>query len=515
MGWKPPLSPKQKRFVQMCHRRPGATVYNLISGPRKSTKTTASLHGIAEHLYDVDKARFSCVSPTISAADDSGFWTELTDVVIPQWIDGGCLKWVTHPKQKGITKKLYFEVENRHGTISRCHLDSLQFEEDAEKRFKNKIYSGIYVSELSYYKQRSTFDTWRQALRGGNRSEWQYLFIGDTNPAEEGEESWIWKLWWEERLRESGDIGFIGWQQKLGLMEFSVADNIFMTETWHREQAAMYAHSEDLLSRYYHGKWVKATLNSIFYGVFRPTAHIIGEQETPVESDPEILLPDPNCFELVTGWDLGSSNHAFHIIHKRWDERMGKNGKNRVVSIFDFIDEVVWLKNAHKDDEDQEAHGSIDDFVDECLEKIAFWEDFLGRSVNWRNWSDRSAFDMRGGVGNVYHHMIVKNASAGKIILQPADRGPGALRQRVDLMSRLMFENRIFVCRSRCPNLIDTFQALPKGKSGAAVHKQSHFKHAFDSASYPVTSECFDEVFDPGKGQNVGKASEGVICVPL
>lgn len=513
MGWKPPLSPKQLRFLQACHRKPGGTIYNLISGPRKSTKTTAALHAVAEHLFDVQGARFACVSPTIGSADDSGFWTELCDVVIPQWIQGGCLQWVTKPRQKGVTKKLFFEVRNRHGGISRCHLDSLQYEKDAEERFKNKVYSGIYVSELSKFKQRETFDTWRQSLRGQQWQEWQLLFIGDTNPAEEGKESWIWKLWWEERLRESDDQAFKQWQGKLGLMEFTVADNVFKDHAWHMEQAAMYAWSDDLLRRYYHGEWVMATKNSVFYEVFRPVAHVVGEPETPVNTDPEIILPDPNCSELITGWDLGSTNHSFHIIYKRFGERMAKNGTVRQVSVFDFIDEVLDVGGSMRADDD-EAAGSIDDFVDACIEKIDFWEKWLGREVFWRNWSDRSAFEMRGGLGNVYHHMIVRNASNGKLILQASDRGPGAMRQRVDLWKRLMFENRIFICRSRCPGLISSCQGLPKGKSGAAVNQKSHFKHAFDSASYPVTSECYDEVLQDRQDQNIGKSKSGLVSVP-
>ena len=331
------------------------------------------------------------------------------------------------------------------------------------------------------------------------------LFIGDTNPADEGKDSWIWKLWWEERLRESDDGDFKAWQRQLGLMEFSVADNIFKDEEWHRTQAAMYAWSSDLLKRYYHGEWVTSTANSIFHEVFRD-ALIVGQPETAVDPDPEVLLPDPNCSELITGWDLGDVNHGFSLLFKRWGTLLSKDGKLREVSIFDILDEVVDLK----------VERSLEDFVDECIEKILYWEDYLGRPVNWRNWSDRSAFDMRGGVGNVYHHQIVRSISEGKIILQAVDRSPGSMRQRAELMKRLFFENRIYVCKSRCPHHIESFQGLPAGKAaGAAINKNSHFKHVFDACSYAISSECFDEVMRGKQEQNVGRVSEGVITAPL
>jgi hypothetical protein len=487
----------------MCHRQPGAKKFILASGPRMATKTVGFLAAIADHLWTVKNADFAVVTPTITTADDGGCWSELTTKTLPDWIGGDFgMKWVTTPKQKGTTKKLYFEVTNKHGGVSRCHLDSLQYEEDVEAKFKNKNYSGIYVSELSYFKKRTTFDCWRQALRGIGWSEWELCFMGDTNPAEEGKNSWIWKLWWEERMRESSEEGFRLWQNQLGLMEFSVADNIFKDENWHKEQAAMYQWSEDLLRRYYHGEWVEATGNSVFHEVFRPNAHILGEYETGVNKNPKILMPDPNCTGLITGWDIGAAtNHAMVILDKEWVP--SKEGGE--VSRFSVLDEVVLLKTDY----------DIDEFVQQAMDKILWWEEQLEHEVFWRNWSDRSAFDMRGGMGNVYHHQLVRTYSEGKIILQAVDRSPGSVRQRLDITKKLFFQDRLYVCRSRCPFLIESLQGLPPGKAGAPINKESHFKHVFDSLSYALISECMDEIMRPRDSLNVGQAKPRMITVPL
>lgn len=504
--WKPDISEKQQQLVRLCHRRQGAPRFILVSGPRHSTKTVGCCHAIVDHLWNVDRAEFACVAPTMTTADDAGFWKSLTNKVIPEYMEGKFgLKWVTKPNYSR-TKKNFFEITNKHGTVSRCQLDSLQWEDDAEDKYKNKNYSGIYVSELSYYRKRATFDTLRQTLRGLGWQQWEFMFLADTNPAPEGQSHWAWQVWYDERLREDQNEDFKLWQKQLALMEFKVQDNVFMDAEWHRAQAIMYAHSEDLMARYYYGKWVTASGNSVFYDSFRPSAQIVGEHETPVNQDPEIIIPQENCTDLITGWDPGVSNSAFYIIEKVWILRHDRNGVQKEVSLFNFLDEVLFLNDER----------GLDEFVESCMEKITFWEQFMGRDIRWRNWSDRSAFDMRTGVANVYQHQLIRQMSEGKIILQAADRRPGSIRPRIELFKKLLYEDRIRICRSRCPHLIESLQGLPPGRQGAIINKLSHFKHAFDAASYAVCSECYDEVTIPREEQQrVARASEGLVCVPL
>src|SRR6185436_984150 len=183
--WKPSLSPKQMRMVALCHPRPGRPKFILFSGPRRATKSSCAFHCIADHLWNVRDASFSVISPTVTAGDDSGCWTDLTERTLPEWINGDFgMEWVTPPRQKGTTKKLYCEVTNKFGGKSKVQLDSLQYEDEAEARFKNKSHSGIYVSELSYYKREETFKTWVQTLRGEKWREGDFMLLGDTNPAD-------------------------------------------------------------------------------------------------------------------------------------------------------------------------------------------------------------------------------------------------------------------------------------------------------------------------------------------
>ena len=122
---------------------------------------------------------------------------------------------------------------------------------------------------------------------------------------------------------------------------------------------------------------------------------------------------------------------------------------------------------------------------------------------------------MKAGIGNVYHHQLIRQMTEGKIVLQAADRSPGSIRTRVDLVKKLLFEDRIRICKSRCPNIIESFQSLPPGRAGAVIDKLSHFKHAFDALSYALVSECYDEVLRPREGVELRVTQRGVISVPL
>lgn len=510
--WVPSLSPKQMKFLALCHRYPeNLKRYILCSGPRQSVKTTCCLAAIADHLWNVNGARFAVVAPTVTSGDDNGCWTEITERVIPKWIAGDFgMEWVTSPRQKGTTKKLYCEVTNKWGTTSRVHLDSLTHEDDVEGRFKNKNYSGIYVAELSNYKRRETFDCWIECLRGEQWQEWEHIFIGDSNPADDGEKSWIWKLWYQERLVDCGtDEGRRIFNEQLALMEFFVSDNIFKDAKWHLAQKAKYAHSQDLLDRYYYGKWVTATGSSIFYEQFRPNFHVVGEVETRSNPEPQILLPQDNCHELKTGWDTGHVNYAFVIAEKIYVQR--EDGKE--VSVFNFLDEVVYIGH---------TNATLAGFVEECLDKMIFWEEYLERTLMWVNWSDRNVFDFRESMSTVLPHEFIRQESItpefpqGKIILRAVQKGPGSVGQRVDLLKKLFFESRIYISQSKCPNLIESFQGLKKGKGNVAVDKQSPLKHVYDAASYLIGSECVDEIMHPRDDPNVGSVKrDEYIAVPL
>lgn len=483
-----------------CIPMAGKPKYVLVSGPRLSSKTVGCMHAIVAHAWEVPDASISVITPTVSIGDDEGCWTLLTKEVLPEWINGGFgMEWITEPRMKGSSKKLFCEIRNKYGLKSRIQLDSLKHEQDDEERFKSRKYSMIYASELSYYRHQKTWQTFIATLRGWPESV--LTFLGDTNPSDEGEDSWIWKLWYEFRTRDNVPEKQKPLQRNLKLIEVFLKDNIFISPDRIAQQEAIYSHSPDLYARYVDGKWVAACEDGAFRTQFRPNYHIVGQMETAANPHPEELLPSPKASQLITGWDPGTVNFAFGLLSKEnvafIDSDKDGNVKIRESSVFFVHDEVIHIKN----------DTSIYDFIRDTMDSISFWEDHLQRPIEWRHWSDRQAFDARVPFTDVFFHQLVAQHTHGKIVLQAADKYPGSVRNRVELVQKLLFENRLFFNKPRCPNIIGAIQGLRLKAVGGI--QRTPLLHPFDALSYALASECIDELRNTNFNLNTGTPTGG------
>jgi hypothetical protein len=360
----------------------------------------------------------------------------------------------------------------------------------------------------------------------------KHMFLADTNPSDEGEGSWIWKVWFELLSTEEEECNpdELALRNELGRLDFDISDNKFDTPERIAELRSKYSHDPDLHARYILGQWVTASEDAIFYNTYRPLIHEVGEIETRSNPDPEIMVPEDGCFELLGGWDLGVSNSSFNIAEKAYraewtkalggtpdklslQEKPGEDGKplkEKAVPILKFLDELVIIGEVF----------SMEDFAVECLKKMIWWEKLLGRPVLWRHWSDRSAFDVTDPVTSRYHHQIVFDATGGRIVLRAADKGPGSVAQRVDLWKKLLFDERIYFSKTKCPKLIQMNKSIKKGTSSIAViNKNSVHKHPFDSGSYIAASEFPNELQQRVINQLLAQRRAGeraqVVAVPL
>lgn len=510
--WSPPLYPKQSEALSYC--KPGKRNRILLNGPRYSGKTQAACHAICDHAWNTKNGNICVLAISQSVGIDSGIWQKLTEVFIPGWIEGNFgFDWVKKPYIQNVTKKPCCTVRNKFGGETRISLESLNNEDEVDARFKGKEYSMVFINELSKFKQRKTFDSLIATLRGRDIPQQEYLFLADTNPdLDLGTESPWYKLWYELPANDEPDPLEIPLRDSLRLVEFTIDDNFFYTKEEKAILMAAFVHDPDLMAAYGYGKWVTASTDALFYNVFRHDLHVIGEVGTAVNKRPEIMVPQPNCSELGSGWDIGVVNSAAGIIEKAQREYAirdtnGKKTGTGLEPIFKILDEEVVIGEDH----------SIDDFVESFLKKMLFWENLVGKPVMWKHWSDRSAFDMKDKSSNQFHHQTVYNASRGKILLDAAARGHGSVKQRVDLFRKLLFQGRIFINNDRCPNTIAMCKGIKKGKSSVAViQKESKFKHIFDALTYYIASECYDELT-----QNVlndflnQRKSPGISVVPL
>lgn len=499
------LFDKQMEVIRRCEEKGKGTKVLFVNGPKWTGKTIACCNAVVSHAWNTKDARINVVVPSITAGDDSGVWSILTQSIIPEWIEGdfGFDWWTSEsgrvvkgPRQKGGSKKLYCEVTNKFGGKSHIEMNSLKDERDVEKDFFNRYFTMIYWGELQNFRERHTFDTMLQSLRLKGHAEDDFVMLCDGNPSSDGESAWMHKLFYQFRLSDDVREEEKPLQKKLQVLEIYLDDNIKLSDEKKREIKSSYAHDPDLYDRYILGKWVKASTDALFINNFKLSVHVIGDSK---ESDPEMLVPQEDCMELFGGWDPGSANPAFVMAEKiyrtvlRSRLREGKRVDEWVEeSVFKFIDELVVSK----------GDLTMGEFTEMVMEKITFWEKWLGREVQWTHWSDRSAFDQRESITNRYVYEEVYSVSGGKIQLQAHEKSQirGTKAPGIRLWKKLLFQDRLFFSAAMTPKIIEMNKVLRRdmrrGMPQDSVDKGQQERHVFDSVRYLTASECWNELQD-------------------
>jgi len=483
-AWYPSISPKQLEIFN-CSKR-----YLLVSGPRYSSKTIGVLHRLVRHCWETKGGRVGVFCKTIRNAK-SGVWSDLTDLIIPEWeenLDG--FEITVKPKVDGVTKMNFMKVANMHGGETEIQLHSLDVDHDIEEKIKGTRFSMIFFSELSNFKDSCVFSISKGQLRLPGLDYHRHQWIGDTNPAEEGTTSWIYKLWYEEPFQE--DHPDPEYAEQFKIIESMIHDNPYLSEHDRKDLIATFRPDPELYDRYVLGKWTASSTDSHFGKVFKTPLHVVGNTDSPIEEEWEVILPSDNCTELIGGWDLGDRNHAFHIMEKV----RTMNGVRWAV-----LDELVVLH----------ADVSLEDFTGEAMDRIEQIEGHIGKPVRWTHWSDMSAMNRFRAAGNTYDHRVVAAASDGKINMIGAPKFAGSVRQRVKLIKDLLMLNRLHIS-AHCHRTIDMMKFLRKGKSVGQYVINDDNKHSFDSLSYALIGEMSADLEisnDPKSGRI------GLTAVPL
>lgn len=472
------------------------------------------------------------IGTSVSQNFSSGPWHHLTTVVVPQWIAGDFgLEWVTPPRPEQITNRFYFDITNKFGGSSRMYLDSLDVEDDAERKFKSKNLSLIHWTELSNFKRRATFDVLKECLRAGPVEQQQ--MIAETNPAEEGTESWIYKLWYIEPFLDLVNpsdevleyynltdtdpeevkevlLGLRERQSQFEVIEFSVDSNVFLTPSQKRILRAEFQGNPDLFDRYWRGIWTRSSGAGFFKNVIRPEMHFIGDSPTPSNPEPDILLPDEGCIELGIGFDIGSSqNTAISIVEPLLVEATESNGSlPGVIPHFRVLDEFNEVGIPQ----------DIERIVETLMEKADFWEGVIGRKVFWNCWSDSSAFS---------HNLLVESTEAKEVYRLSGGRfdmksvtqhgmnikGSGAVKRGIDLVYRLLFTQRLVIGRAKCPKTIDMLTAIAPGRNGK-LEAGNKLKHQLDALRYYLSATCWTEMQMTFRHRTKSEVSR-VLATPL
>jgi len=472
----------------------------LVCGPRKSGKTWAVLHKIARHLWETKGARVAMFSRTLKNSKEGGTWSDLHTIVLPEWINAKIgFKYTTKgaegkpgPKVDGQTRTPYFRIRNAHGGESELMLFSLDYDPDIEAKLKEQRFSMIYFSELSKFKDRRILSVALPSLRMPHLKMDEQQWIADTNPGEEGDASWIYEVWYVERIqtyqqyfdrnKERGrpclpEQLFYTFQKGLGLIEIKPEENPFLDPAELDELKATYSYDEGLYERYVNGKWVygEGDASIHFKGKFHPLRHVVGGIESPDQKDHVYANPHPNSFELITGWDLGDTNHAAVIL-----DRVYIGGKSHYI----VLDELEVLGE----------EVSNEDFTEEFMGLIVNLEETAGKKFGLdRSWSDRSALEKYSASGDTYAYLQVYAASNKRIYLRACPKPAGSVRTRVQLVKSLLHNNRLHIS-AHCKGVIRMMKELKKGAGKLDFVAQDENKHIFDALTYALLMECAEEL---------------------
>jgi hypothetical protein len=510
----------------------------LLSGGRMTGKTIAIVHRIMRHLWETPGARVAVFTTTMKVAKDGGVWEDILDGV-REWIaagaynpaNGAVFEFTTRssdktpgPKIDSTTRTSMFKVRNFYGGESELKLFSLEHDHEVTAKVKGTRFSMMWFSELSNFGDASVMNVSYLQLRMKHLKPWQHLWIADTNPHEDGDEHWIYKTWYKQRLQDADSIRIevekkvkdpekvtlavrqkLEFRKSLKLIEIFLDDNIFLAEGERIALTEQYDGDIGEYERNVEGKWVKGhgNIGKHFADVFSEDIHVVGSEDPNVGTAIDL---DPMTMDIINGWDLGDINHAYHMLEKRvpvYDPNIS-DSDNRL-AIWCVLDEHVIIGE----------RTTIAEFAIDVLEKRQKLESHYRRAFQWIDWADSSSTDVWRASGEGGSQAVeVEAVSGGAIQLQGVSKPKYSVKARVRLIRFLLRKQRIFVAK-HCVKTIEMFYHLSKGTKQDEYVMENQYKHPFDSLSYPIYMETMKDPESMFLLSNKPKLrSSGVTFVP-
>jgi PBSX family phage terminase large subunit len=476
-SWEPPLSPKQKKVFD-CYKR-----YILCTGGRRNGKTLICANRVFKHMVEIPGARVALIATTIKSAKEGGAFADITDIVYPIWYEanihgaGGRVEYTTErnglpgPVMDSATRTMSFRIRNIHGGESELILFSIDNEKEVEAITKSKRFSMVWLSEGSNFKSPQLFKNLVQMLRMVHIPEAHQQLIVDTNPAEEGDEHWIYKKWFVERLMdappnelkktEQNPSGLTqeDWEiykQDFACFEFQLEDNPFLSKRDIAELKASNCDNQGEYDRNILGKWVKGfgLKGKVFADIIDVGKHFVRGA----------IDVDPYAIKMLGGWDMGRVNHAGCIVEPRmYKERLH----------YMILDEVITIGEEI----------STQQFAIMMYEKMRTLEHFYQKRFNWIHWSDNSAWNFNPSSADI-DATIVANVTEGEVELQAANKAKDSVNTGIKIMRQLIKQDRLFV-GSNCPKIQEMLVSLTERD----IEDDTHFKHPFDALRYVIYME--------------------------
>lgn len=495
----------------------------LVDGGRKMSKSHGVIHRNIRHLYETPGARTALVVKITRSATDGGIWNDVvgSDILpggeMQKWIDAGLTEYTTENKFGGPavtdskTRSIYFRIRNMHGGQSELRLFNLEHDHDVGPVMKSTKFSAIWFSELTNFQDPDVLRySWEQ-LRMAHLEPWQHLWIGDTNPSPEGEDHWIYKFFYKREIISDGATRTAGMEQYLRSIKritFFPQDHLGMSPTQWEIQRANYSHDPGEEARMVDGQWTKGHGNKgkHFADLFSRSIHVIGGG--PGETDR--IAVSSNTTTLRSGWDLGDgTNHGCGLLEKRMVTIQEKTETGEVVtrevSSWNVLASILHIGE----------HISIGDIGIEMVKEMREIEEQCGRKFEYLHYSDDTALNRWRPTSSSFDYMEIRSATNDEIELLGVSKPSGSVRKRVQLVRKLLRQQRLFVA-ARCTDVIGMLENLAEGDKASDYVVWNKWKHVFDWMTYPMIAELAEELEERKRPAAIQEYSDsGLVTVPL
>lgn len=472
--------------------QPSEAIVKLLYGERGSFKSGISLHCVVNHLYSdvlIPQAGRPHVTPlavicTIirSAATEGGAWEKLFSLTLPEWFDGLGLDF-TEPKQDD-QKNRYAFVGNKFGTWSRVILKSIPHGENIKGRIKGMEPSMFLFEEITETDSPDYLNAPLQQLRRPTGAP--KVYMANCNPADSGEEHWVWKTFVHDGKDESRKIEIpigggrlLGTEPKFGVWHVPLSENVYWTDeekkSYQNTLLVEAKHDSTAVDRLIKGIWTpRPSGEGLFKQYFMPSIHVRGDLQKG-----EGLLPRAG-YPIDISYDLGQVNSCVRFM------QLIPTAKKPIWIVFDEIDHIrERILYRH--------------MAAEVIGKMRKWSSANLPSnggkpykFSFRHTTDESAVNQwrPGGEGSYdawdfekEFSKVIEEFDGNSIKMLGCPKGAGSVESRVRFLQSKLYQEEVFVSAT-CTNTIEMLRNLEEDAKKPGNPKRSKFIHMFDSLTY-------------------------------
>ena len=490
-GWWPSLYEEQMKAF-LCEKP-----YILLHGERFSGKTIVALNMVVKHCHAHDDALAMIVTITKTSAKTGGAWTKLFTEVLPEWEEGIGLAYTS--SKMDTERNHYAKIQNVYGGWSTVMLKSIPAESMIAERWKGAEPTFVFPDELtetpidaSGYFDKVVQQLFRKKRKPG-RPAYKFQYVAACNPAEEGEDHWVYQRFIAGPDSEQNPTAREQWERDFANFHIPITQNVNAENLEvYIENLRASCSTPDEVQRAMEGKWVKRIKGAaIFKNYFLPSLHIGGSLD---KKKPVRLVPHESK-EITVGYDLGDVNHGVVFYQDipvrtkfRTPDGKEEDGYKTLSVVFD---EIVLVG---------EKLSGWEPLVRMILNKMNYWCEYKKTRFRFDHISDKSAFNRyRIGQGGIDQKEIEKYSRRvmGKdpakckwlmesIKMKDTPKMGGSVEERVKILVDKLIREEIII-DVRCKNVLDMFRNIVAEKDSVLTPKKgSPYKHALDALTYPM-----------------------------